>query len=165
MSPTNADLPQMTSSHYMGNSALDMGNVGWASTVGDTASPFQQIQINNPPVPDRQEIEELINQLQIDPTKEIEEMADTSRRLVQVIIVDPHKRVPLDDCILYHGQPIMTDLDDQELFFSINIMDLLKKHNTKRVKWKTKPTSGKGVALEPARIRDLAMNIIVMAEF
>ena len=48
-------------------------------------------------------------------------MANPSRRIVKVIIIDPDDRVPLEKCILFSGDEKLTDLTDQELFFEVPI--------------------------------------------
>jgi hypothetical protein len=86
-----------------------------------------------------------------------------ARRLVRILIVDPAPTLPLDKAVIYNGTEFVTDMDDQELFFDIQIMDLLKKHNEERVNYPEK--KGSKEKLEPARIRDLKMNVVTIASF
>ncbi len=90
---------------------------------------------------------------------------EMTRRLVQVIIVDPNENVPLDSSIIYHGEPKLTDATDQELFFEVDIKDLLAKHNEKRVKLIDKKVKERTEHLEPAKIRDLKMVVVIIASF
>jgi hypothetical protein len=93
-------------------------------------------------------------------------MANTpSRRLVQVLIVDPNENVPLEQCLLYKGEPKMTDATDQELFFEIDIKDILAKHNEKRVQIVDRKVKERTEHLEPAKIRDLKMVVVNIAAF
>ncbi len=95
-------------------------------------------------------------------------MANTQRRLVQVYIVDPNENVPLDKAVLYKGDEKLTDLTDQELYFEIPVQELLTKHNALRVTLLDKDAtkrSDKDRFLEPAKIRDLRMAVINIAQF
>lgn len=93
------------------------------------------------------------------------DMAATTRRLVQVFIVDPHESVPLADCLLYKGDLQLTDLTDQELFYELDIKQMLDAHNDKRRKIIDKKVKERVEHLEPARIRDLKMQIVTVAQF
>lgn len=91
------------------------------------------------------------------------------KRLIQVYIVDPHPDVPLDKSVLYsQPTPTLTDATDQELFFQIDMKQIMHDHNQVRVKVVDKEASNrfnKEVYLEPIRIRDLIMNVITIARF
>ncbi len=97
--------------------------------------------------------------------KEIPMATPVTRRLVQVIIVDPNDNIPLDQCLLYNGTPKLTDATDQELFYEIEIKDLLAKHNEKRIKIVDKKVKERTEHLEPAKIRDLKMVVVTIASF
>lgn len=97
------------------------------------------------------------------PTKEKPVMA--SRRLVQVFIADPDENVPVADCLLHRGEPVLTDATDQELFFEIDIKTILDAHNAKRVKLIDKKVKERTENLEPAKIRDLKMTVVTIATF
>ena len=99
------------------------------------------------------------------PQKEKKTMAKNTRRLVQVVIVDPDSRVPVDQSIVYMGAQKLTDFDDSELFFELDIKSLLEAHNAKRTQVVNKAVKDRTEYLEPARVRDLRMNFIVAAEF
>lgn len=92
-----------------------------------------------------------------------------TRRLIRLLVVDPHPSVPLDQCVLYQSDEKMTDLSDQDLFYEIasELMPKLKAHNEKRVTWneRAKADNEKAVKLEPARISDLTMTTVVIASF
>jgi len=88
-----------------------------------------------------------------------------SKRLVRVFLVDPNESVPLDSSMLYKSDEKLTDLTDQELFFEIPVQELLTKHNALRVTLVDKAgskRSNKDVMLEPAKIRDLTMTVLVL---
>jgi len=92
----------------------------------------------------------------------------TDRRLVQVFVADPNENIPLDDCLLYKGEIKLTDSTDQELFYEIGIIEILTKHNEKRVTILDKDLMrqhGQEVHLEAARISDLSMTVVTIAEF
>lgn len=93
----------------------------------------------------------------------------SNRRIVQVYIADPNESVPLEKSLLYQDDaPHLTDLTDQELFFEIDIKNILDKHNEYRVTVKDKEASeGKNndVMLEKAKIRDLKMTVVEIAKF
>ena len=110
------------------------------------------------------ELQHLIQKSQIKTDKEDEDMADSTRRFIKVFIVDPEESVPLENCLLYSGKEQMTELTDEELFFEIPIKDLLDEHNKTRVKLK-KEGGEKGEKLKPARIRDLTMTVVTIAQF
>jgi hypothetical protein len=99
----------------------------------------------------------------------VEEMAvpavrTAGRRYVQVIIADPDERVPLDQCILFKGEPKLTDATDQELFFEVDIKGILTKHNEGRVKIVDKKVKDRTEYLEPAKIRELKMVVVNIAD-
>jgi hypothetical protein len=85
------------------------------------------------------------------------------RRVVQVFVADPNDNIPLDDCLLFKGEEKLTDATDQELFFELDIKDLLEKHNEKRVKVIDKKVKDRTEYLEPAKVRDLKMVVVTVA--
>lgn len=88
-----------------------------------------------------------------------------TRRLVRVLVVDPNDNIPLNSSVIYKGDELLTDLTDQELFFEINIQELLKTHNEMRVKIVDKRVKDRTEYLEPAKIRDLKMVVVTIAQF
>ena len=89
----------------------------------------------------------------------------TKKRLVRVFLVDPNESVPLGSSMLYKSDEKLTDLTDQELFFEIPVQELLTKHNALRATLLDKAAtkrSNKDVMLEPAKIRDLTMTVLVL---
>ncbi len=93
---------------------------------------------------------------------------NSTRRIVQVFIADPDINVPLDAALLYKSEPKFTDATDQELYFEVPIVTLLEAHNSKRKTWLDKDASrkaGKDVLLDPAKIRDLKMVVVNIAQF
>lgn len=100
--------------------------------------------------------------------KQMAAITKSNRRVVQVFIVDPDERVPLDKSLLHHSEPKLTDLTDQELFYEIEIKKILDTHNEARIKILDKRASeraGKDINMEPIRIRDLVMTIVDVAKF
>jgi hypothetical protein len=88
----------------------------------------------------------------------------TERRVVQVFIADPNENIPLDDCLLYKGEEKLTDATDQELFFELDIKNLLEKHNLTRTKVVDKKVKDRTEYLEPAKVRDLKMVVVTVAK-
>jgi hypothetical protein len=89
-------------------------------------------------------------------------------RIVRVYIADPDPNIPLDKQLLYTGGEKLTDSTDQELFYEIPIQMILTDHNTYRATVIDKKASdkfGKEIRLEPIRIRDLKMAVVVIATF
>jgi hypothetical protein len=93
------------------------------------------------------------------------------RRLVQVFIIDPDERMPLDESILHQSNdPFLTDLTDQEIFYGLHIAEMLSGHNERRAETLDKKATnqnhhGENVYLEPIRVRDLRMVVVTMANF
>lgn len=88
-----------------------------------------------------------------------------NRRVVQVFIADTDENVPLDKALLYKGDPKFTDLTDQELFFEIDIKEILSAYNAERVKLLNKKVKERTEYLEPVKIRDLKMTVVTIAQF
>lgn len=88
-----------------------------------------------------------------------------ARRLVRVFVSDPDPRVGLDDCILYRGSEHLTESTDQELYFELNIKELLDKHNEKRTKVVDDTVKDRTEYLKPVKIRDLRMVVVEIAVF
>lgn len=98
----------------------------------------------------------------------IKELSMSSARIVKVFIADPNDNLPLDKRVLHSGEEQLTDLTDQELFFDVPIADILAKHNDVRkvtVDKKQAEKFGRDIFLEPARIRDLKMVVVTVAQF
>lgn len=84
-------------------------------------------------------------------------------RLARVVVFDPTEALPLDKRILVMTEEKPTDLTDQELFFELDVKNILDKHNAVRAQTRDKKASekaGKDVFLEPIRIRDLRMTVL-----
>ena len=88
-----------------------------------------------------------------------------SRRLVRVMIVDPNENVPLDKCVLHMGVEKITDATDQELFFELDIKNILDTYNVDRTTFVDKTIKDRTAYLEPAKVRDLRMMVIAGATF
>lgn len=93
------------------------------------------------------------------------ESPKVTTRLVQVFIADPNENIPLDDVLLYRGEQKLTDATDQELFYEIDIKSILDAHNAKRIKLIDKKVKERTEHLEPAKIRDLKMVVVTIAQF
>lgn len=94
--------------------------------------------------------------------------AKVSLRLVKVIIADTCEDLPLSQRILFSGPEQATDLTDQELFFELDIKELLANQNAVRAKTLNKKASekaGKDIFLDPVRVRDLKMVVVNVAVF
>lgn len=92
-------------------------------------------------------------------------MMAVSCRFVRVLIVDPNENVPLEDRIVYRGEEKFTDLTDTELYFELDIKDLLARHNEKRIKMIDKSVKERTEHLEPVKVRDLKMVVVNIASF
>lgn len=141
----STDLPAIQNSGYASNT---MTGLGQFSTSTNMLGVPMTAWINSPS-----------NHLQNLP------MPTSSRRYVQVFICDPNENVPLETCLLYKGEPKLTDLTDQELFFEIDIKSALEKHNENRVGYVDKSVKERTDYLDPARIRDLKMTVVTIANF
>lgn len=86
-----------------------------------------------------------------------------TRRVVRVYISDTNENVPLENCLLFKGDEQLTDANDNELFFEIDVKGLLATHNEKRVKFVDKKVKDRTEYLEPAKVRDLKMTVVVLA--
>jgi hypothetical protein len=96
------------------------------------------------------------------------EQSVSNARIVKVFIADTNENIPLEKRVLYSGDEKLTDLTDQELFFDINVAEVLSKHNEYRktvVDKKQAEKFGRDMFLEPARIRDLRMVVVDVAKF
>jgi len=111
-------------------------------------------------------VNEIINSMtKAQASKQSENNTMSKRRLIQVFIVDPNEQVPLTDAILYQGEVHLTDLTDEELFFEIPVKELLAAHNEKREKIVDKKIKERTEYLEPAKIRNLKMSVVTLADF
>jgi hypothetical protein len=87
----------------------------------------------------------------------------STRRIVQVFVADPNDNIAIDDCLLFKGEEKLTDATDQELFFELDIKNMLEIHNAKRVKIIDKKVKDRTEYLEPAKVRDLKMVVVTVA--
>lgn len=90
-------------------------------------------------------------------------------RVVRVFLVDPDERVPVDQRMLHKSDEMITDATDDELFFKIPVQTLIDDHNKLRnsVEWEENGPAGvrRVVGLKPIQIRDLSMQVTVIAAF
>jgi hypothetical protein len=145
----------------------EMPAVGHSTYSAQAANLGQQnLYLNQQQNPFNQALEQNLNQRAAALLRSKPKEPDmATRRFVKVLIVDPDPNVPLDDCLLYCGDEKMTDATDQELFFEIDILQILEAHNARRTKVIDKKVKGRTEYLEPARIRDLRMQIVEVAKF
>lgn len=97
-----------------------------------------------------------------------EKVQVSTARIIKVFIADPNENLPLDKRVLHRGEEQLTDLTDQELFYEVPIAELLSKHNEYRktvVDKKQAEKFGRDIYLEAARIRDLRMVVVTVAQF
>lgn len=90
---------------------------------------------------------------------------ELSKRLVRVLIVDPDELVPVDQSLLHDSKEMLTELDDQELYFEIDIKGEMAAHNERRAKIRDPEVKDREEFLEPVRVRDLRMMVVTIAEF
>ena len=152
------EIPSITASSYV-SSTLDsaklfLGHAGGLDRRGEIAPDFQKI------------FQQAAQQGQLNPQVKAEPMS--TARIVKVFIADSNENLPLDKRVLHSGSEQLTDLTDQELFFEVPIADILAKHNDVRkvtVDKKQAEKFGRDIYLEPARIRDLKMVVVTVAQF
>lgn len=171
-----AEMPQIVASAYINNTVDPMQAVqaaqwmGVPATGGVAASARRRLGKPSASVlahrgePSVYYEEVLATAEEAEMAAEEAEMANT-RRLVQIFICDPDDNVPLDQCLLYSGQAQLTDLTDQELYFEVDIRSLLAAHNEKRRTLRNKAVKERDEFLEPARVRDLKMTVVTIAQF
>jgi len=112
-----------------------------------------------------QDMDQKINQaVEADPIDEDEDIM-SDKRMVRVLIVDPDDQVPVDKSVLHDSKEILTDLTDEELFFEVDLKAALEKHNEYRKTLIDKDVKERTEHLEAARIRDLKMLVVTLAEF
>ena len=90
------------------------------------------------------------------------------KRIVKIYIADPDKKVDVGKSLLHSSEEYMTDLNDQELFFDMDIKEMIQKHNKKRILMLNDEASekaGKDIFLKPIRVRDLTMTVVDIAKF
>jgi hypothetical protein len=160
MQNATGDLPQFTSSaygrasSYVGNDVFNVNQIGTAIQDMVPRTPANLAGYGRP-----QHQQELIQQ-----TKQESVMSTQKRRFVQVIVADPNENIPLENCLLYKGDPKLTDSTDQELYFELDIKQLLDTHNKIRTTFKDKKVKERVELLEPAKVRDLKMVVVTIAE-
>lgn len=91
-------------------------------------------------------------------------MAQPMLRKVQQFLTDPDDNLPLDKRVLFEGEVFLTDETDAELIYRVPVQELLAKHNEYRVTVREKKFKDKEVLLEPAKIRDLRLTTVTIAQ-
>lgn len=172
MSPTG-DLPTMAACNYSNNSYSGAQMVAdaqvFSGTLGNQQAPTLEEMYRRHQLADPLSNNALLARMKARRDQSIatteEEDPMPSRRIVQVYIADPSEDVPLAKSVLYTGEQKMTDLTDQELFFEIDIRDLLAEHNEARGKIVNKKVKDRTEYLEPIKVRDLKMVVVTIASF
>lgn len=171
------DLPTFTSSNYASTAygGIGAGNFNWNSSqqlqAADMMAQFKDLTAVPKKISKKKTFIDDDFDEDDEPTAKLRQtnvetaVTAPARRLVQVIIVDPNDNIPLDQCLLYKGDPKLTDATDQELFFELDIKDMLAKHNAERVKLFDKKVKDRVEHLEPAKVRDLKMVVVNIASF
>lgn len=157
------EMPTISSTSYVttGTSLSDWADKTVATHAGNQLRSAQGLMLR----PGVARFEEDVQQTAFG---HITKETSVSMRFVKVFIVDPTDDLKLSQRVLHSGEEQLTDLTDQELFFELPIKDLLDKHNAARATVLNKKASeraGKDVFLEPVRVRDLKMNVTVVASF
>lgn len=155
---TTGDFPTMIATTYGTSAAYNVfdNNAQWSAATPDAVRRMV-------PALDRIAVTAMAQNIQPNPPKGSEVMSE--RRLVRVVMVDPHEHVPTDIALLYDSKELFTDKTDQELYFDMPVADLLTRHNDKRTKIVDKSVKERTQYLDPARIRDLKMLVITLAKF
>lgn len=90
------------------------------------------------------------------------------KRLVQVMVVDPDKRVPDEKSVVHMGTAVLTSLADEDLLLEVDMKGELAKHNEIRAKIEDEDRSdkrNKSVYLKPVKVSDLEVRIFVIQKF
>lgn len=155
------DFPHITGSTYTSNTYVPgintVGVVGWGSSGIE-----EDFEVVTPGLRRMAQHQQTVTYAKPVET-EVAEKPKT--RFVRVLIVDPDENIALPDRLIFSGDEKLTDLTDQELFFELDIRDLLAKHNEKRIKVVDKAVKERTQYLEPAKIRDLRMVVVNVASF
>lgn len=165
----SGDIPHIAASTYGSTAtAFNLSGVGTLMNEDDLTNSYLKVAARQgffkSAVMDDPVSSERHQKLHQSPKTE-KETAHMTKRLVQVFIADPNDNVPMEDSLIYSGSQKLTDATNQELFFEINIQELLTKHNEKRVKLLDKKVKERAEYLEPAKIRDLKMVVVDLAVF
>ena len=159
------EIPQLMSTSYAASNAAFIGGAAGAGAAGMAWEPFGSSEKQR--ALERAAAIMGINNLAkvIPAAAQQETVVSDKRRLVRVVVVDPHDDVPVEIALLYDSKEVFTDKTDQELYFDVPIAQILKDHNEKRAKIVNKAVKDRTEYLEPARIRDLKMLVISLATF
>lgn len=102
-------------------------------------------------------------------TEEKDNNVMASLRIVRVFLVDPDERLDVSKRVLHASEEKTTDETDEELFYQLSVPALLTDHNKLRAEQEWEEDTDDGVkkhkGLKEARIRDLEMRVVVIAEF
>jgi hypothetical protein len=88
------------------------------------------------------------------------------KRLVEIYVVDPDEKMPVEKSIVYEGPRKLTDSEDRDLFFELNMTELVLKHNKVREETMVDDKfTGRKVPLKPIKVSDLRMTVVNIASF
>lgn len=90
------------------------------------------------------------------------------KRLVQVVVVDPDKRVEDQFSVVHMGEPHVTSLADEDLLLEVDLKAALAEHNMVRKKIEDEDRSdkrNKAVYLKVVKVSDLEVKVITIAKF
>lgn len=156
----NRDMPSISASTYGASSnAVNMFAMGQLSQA--TAAMQKQLE---PIQSFKSEFNAQINHLR-QAIEETTKMSIPQLRMVQVLIADNNENIPLEQRLLYKGEPKLTDATDQELFFELDVKSMLDVHNAARTKIVDKKVKERTEYLEPVKIRELKMVVVTIAQF
>jgi len=152
----NQEMPEISS------------HTAYVTTTAQTADPeghVRRLQFNNPAPVGADIFQKVDQHLKQAVDDDFEEEGMSGKRLVRVFVVDPDDRIDIEQSLLYDSKEILTDQDDQELFFEIEIKELITKHNAYRAEVVDKEVKDRTEYLEPVRIRELKMMVVTLADF
>lgn len=158
----NQEMPEITSTSYVSTTTGIQDMASNAVVVAGNPQAFDLRGPDTVPPGERRVMLDVLNQVATTlETNEDEYM----KRIVRVLIVDSDEEVPAEQSVLHDSGEQLTDADDQELFFEVNIKEILEKHNEVRGKIVDPEYTDRTEYLQPLRIRDLKMQVVVIAQF
>jgi len=133
--------------------------------------------IPNQPIPDNwldqsqqvQDLKERIKELEHELKKlRKKKMKQVTKRLVQVFVVDPDKRVDDEHSVVHKSEVMVSSKTNEELFYDVDWKAVLAAHNTYRasvVHDDRSEVRGKDIHLKPVKVSDLERQVVVLANF
>ena len=90
------------------------------------------------------------------------------KRLVQLVVVDPDKRVEDNQSLVYMGPTLLTSIGDEDLILETDLREALAKHNDRRGAIEDEDRSdkrNKSVYLKPRKLSELEIRVVVLETF